>query len=152
MLRRFAAGLAEVMKMEYDDRRQQVTDRLLLSSFNLWSALLTVNGIFLAGFSAVYAVSPAVGMQMVLALIVACFISLFLLIYNFMAIKITYYRIGQLVTDEGDDLSEGKRKRDISKAFFRHRFIAVSEMACFLLLLVEAGLVIAIVLGVWNHG
>ena len=89
---------------------------------------------------------------MVLALIAACLLSLVMLVYNFLATKVTYYRIGQVVTNEDDDLSEEKRRRDISTALFRHRCIAVSEKACLLLLLVEAGLVVAIVVGIGNHG
>lgn len=139
------------MRDKLNERRQQVADRFLQSTFGLWNALLTVNGILLAAFSAVYAVSPKVDSNIVLAIIGACVLSLVLLVYNFIATKITYYCIGQAVTDEDIDLSEQKRKRDISQAVLQHNIVRVIEVVCFLLLLIEAGLIIAFVSGIQNN-
>lgn len=135
------------MKSDIYKRRQQVADRFLQSTFGLWNALLTINGILLAAFSALYAVSPKVGVYTVLTLIGSCVLSLVLLVYNFVATKATYYRIGQVVTDEKSELSKQDRRKDIGLALFQHQFIRVSERACLALLLVEAGLVVAIVAG-----
>jgi len=133
------------MKSDIYKRRQQLADRFLQSTFGLWNALLTVNGILLAAFSAVYAVSPKVGVYTVLTLIGSCVLSLVLLVYNFVATKVTFYRIGQVVTDEDSELTEQDRRKDIGLALFRHQFIRISEWACLGLLLMEAGLVVAIV-------
>ena len=74
--------------------RQQVVDRYLQSSFGLWNALLTVNGILLAAFSFLYASVPQTRSLIVMGLIGSCVLSLFLLVYNFVATKLTYLRIG----------------------------------------------------------
>ncbi|NQV22183.1 MAG: hypothetical protein HQ511_12285 [Rhodospirillales bacterium] len=145
MLSCIAAGHAEIMEPESEGRIQQVADRLLQSNFGLWNALLTVNGILLAAFSAVLVASPKVGTQMVLALVAACVLSLVLLVYNFWTTKSTYDQIGRVVTGKDDDLSDEKRSHDIDTALSRHQYIAISEKVCLLLLLVEAGLVLAIV-------
>lgn len=133
------------MENELDKRRQQVTDRFLQSTFGLWNALLTVNGVLLAAFSAVYAVSPKADAYAILTLVGSCVLSLVFLVYNFVATKATYYRIGKVVPDEESELSEEERRKDIGLALFRHQFVRVSEWACLTLLLVEAGLVVAIV-------
>jgi uncharacterized membrane protein len=136
-----------MMEGGLDKRRQQIADRFLQSTFGLWNALLTVNGVLMAAFSAVYATSLKAGTWTVFALIGSCVLSLLLLSCNFVVTKATYYRIGQVVSDEDIELSDQQRKKDIGSALFRHRFIQVSEWACLTLLLVEAGLVVAIVAG-----
>lgn len=151
MLRRIGGVRVENMMDEFDDRRQQIADRFLQSSFGLWNALLTVNGILLAAFSAIYTFSQQVSVPTVLALVAACVLSLVLLVYNFLVTKLTYYRIGQVVADEADELSEEERNRDIRTALFRHKCITYSERACLVLLLVEAGLVVAIVSTIGSH-
>lgn len=136
------------MQDQLDERRQQIADRLLQSTFGLWNALLTVNGILLAAFSATYVVAPSINSSFVLTLIGACAISLVLLVYNFVTTKVTYYHIGQIVTDENGDLSSEQRRRDIDQALFRHKLIQLSEKVCLFLLLIEAGLVMAIAAGI----
>jgi len=131
---------------EMEERRSQITDRFLQSTFGLWNALLTVNGILFAAIFAIGATSKEDSITFSV-LIGACFLSIALLVYNFVATKVTYYRIGQIVNDENYNISEKKQKRDICQALFRHTFIQISEFACLFLLLIEAVLIIAMVTG-----
>jgi hypothetical protein len=103
-----------------------------------------VNGILLAAFSVV-AFSQKVSTPTLLALVAACVLSLVLLVYNFLATKVTYDRIGKVVADEANGLPVEERRSDIRTALFRRNFITCSERACLVLLLVEAGLVLAMV-------
>ena len=134
------------MEGDFNERSQQVADRLLQATYGLWNALLTVNGILLAAFSAVYTMAPKVGAYITLTLIGSCALSLILLVYNFVVTKVTYYRVGQVLSDEQSTLLAADRGRDIAVAVFRHRLIQASEWVCLLLLLVEVGLVLATVL------
>ena len=151
MRKRFAAGLGDAMESEFDDREQKIIDRYLQSSFALWGALLTVNGVLLAAYSAVYSVFQNAGILIILFLIGACVLSLILLVWNFWATKATYFRIGQVVTDNGRDLSEETMRRDTATANSRHKWVTWRERGCLLLLAIEVALVIAIVIGVGSR-
>ena len=133
------------MTDRFSQRQEQVIDRYLQSSSGLWSAILTVNGILLAAFSTVKASDNPVGNFIVVATTVSCVISLILIVYNFVAMKQTYYRIGEILADENTELTNEQREKDINKALSRQKIIIFYENSCLFLLLFEAAMVLLLV-------
>jgi hypothetical protein len=130
----------------FDPRRQQVLDRYLQSSFGLWSALLTVNGILLAAM--VWRRTDPGYLDDVIALGVVggSVISLLLLAYNFFATRVTYYRMGEGLTGDAEGLPERQRNRRILIGLSRTRYIVLSETVCLWLLVSEALMVLLLVI------
>ena len=133
------------MADRYTQRLEQVTDRYLQSSFGLWSALLTVNGILLAAFSTIKASENAISNYIVVATTILCVISLVLVVYNFVATKQTYYRIGEVMADERAELTDEQKEKDINKAVSRRAIMIFNEKACLFLLLLEAAMILFLV-------
>ena len=133
------------MNDRFIQRQEQVTDRYLQSSYGLWSALLTVNGILLAAFSTIRASDSPTTSCIIVTTTILCVTSLVLIVYNFVATKQTYYRIGEVMADEGAELTDEQRKKDINKALSRRRIIIFNEKACLFLLLLEAAMVLFLV-------
>jgi hypothetical protein len=134
------------MTDSFFQRQQQVTDRYLQSSFGLWSALLTVNGILLAVFSLVQSKTGSSNSVLIQVVVGACVISLILLVYNFLATKLTYYRIGKVISDEEAELTEKEKNNNIRRALSHRKFIIVSEWTCLVLLVFEAVMVLLFVI------
>jgi hypothetical protein len=134
------------MTDSFYQRQQQVTDRYLQSSFGLWSALLTVNGILLAVFSLVQSKTGSSNSFLIQVIVGACVISLILLVYNFLTTKLTYYRIGKVMSDEEAELTEKEKKNNIRRALSHRKFIIISEWTCLVLLVFEAVMVLLFVI------
>jgi hypothetical protein len=139
-------GKKEYMADSFYQRQQKVVDRYLQSSFGLWSALLTVNGILLAVFSLVQSKTGSLNSILVQVVVGACVISLILLVYNFLATKLTYYRIGEVMSDEEAELTKEDKDSNIRKALSRGKFVIISERACLVLLALEAAIVLLFVI------
>lgn len=133
------------MTDRFTQRQEQVTDRYMQSVYGLWSALLTVNGILLAAFSTIRASENPISNCIVVTTTVLCVISLILIVYNFVATKQTYYRIGEVMADENAELTDEQREKDINKAFSRRKIMIFNERASLFLLLLEAAMVLFLV-------
>jgi len=134
------------MTDRFYQRQQIVTDRYLQSRFGLWSALLTVNGILLAVFPLVQSKTGSSNNILVQVVVGACVISLILLVYNFLATKQTYYRIGEVMSDEEAELTKENKDKNIRRALSRGKFIIISEWTCLVLLVFEAAMVLLFVI------
>jgi hypothetical protein len=75
--------------MDLEEHQEEVKDKLLQANYGLWNALHTVNGITLTVFSALFTLSPRVqGSELLVMLLIGgCAISLYLIIFNHVAIK-----------------------------------------------------------------
>jgi hypothetical protein len=127
---------------EYRKRIEEVVDRFLQSRFGLWNALLTVNGLLLGILSASSFILD--GRISITAKVIAvlCVLSLFLLVYCYISTMQTYYRIGEVLNDQGVNLDDMTRQKDISRSLWRRKLILLSERLAMILLLFEAVLVI----------
>jgi len=134
------------MQSDIQQRLDLVKDKYLQSSFGLWNALLTVNGIFLALFSSVPYIDDSLDTRVVPYIVGGCVLSLFLLVFNYVTIKSTYYRIGEVLVDAGETLIDQKCESDIQKALIRQMLVQFSELVCLFLLLVEAILILYLVI------
>lgn len=133
------------MTNRFSQKQEQITDRYLQSSYGLWSAILTVNGILLAAFSAVKASENPTNNYIVIATTISCVISLILIVYNFVTVKKTYYRIGEVMANENTELTNEQREKDINKALSRRKIMIFTENSCLFLLLFEAAMVLFLV-------
>jgi hypothetical protein len=109
------------------------------SNYQLWNALLTVNGIMLTAFSILPIVSPAVNRPVSLLLVASCFVSLLLMIWNFWVTKEHYLDVGRMFS--GPELSEQQRKANIEAEKRQHRNARRREKAALLLLAWESVLI-----------
>jgi len=127
----------------FNNKVESIKDRYLQSSFGLWNAVLTINGILLAAFSLVKSNTNLDNSLILIATILSVF-SVACIVYNFIAAKSTYFRIGEVLNDPSD-LTEEKRKKDIEKALSRYRIIILSEKACLFVLIVNSLIVLVLV-------
>jgi len=123
--------------MNFEEYRETTMEKLLQTTFGLWNALLTVNGIMLTVFSALYAISPQYGTCSVRLLIVCCVISVCLLVLNHVGMKYTYYRMGEVIAKGGEGLSPQQKERDLKVANTWHRVVRFAEGAALFLFVVE---------------
>ena len=124
------------MSEHFSERQEKIIDRYIQASYGLWSSILTVNGIMLAALSIIN-FSGELNI-IILLLTFSCVISLLLIIYNFIVIKATYFRIGEVLNDENFNLTEEERKKDIDVAISRQKRTAIREKICLLLIAVES--------------
>jgi len=123
---------------EYD---QVVIDRLMQATFGLWNSLLTVNGVMLAVFSVFHGEISRGADTLVNILIGACVVSCALLVFNYLAVKVKYVRIGAVAIGWREPQSDKQRGRDIRSAEWASLLISASEWTCLLLILGEVILI-----------
>lgn len=108
--------------------------------------MITINGILLAVFSLVDSLTDNSNSLLIQVVVGACVISLVLLVYNFLATKLTYYSIGGVLYDEGAELTEKEMNDNIRRTLSRRKFIIISERICLMLLVLEAIIVFVFVI------
>lgn len=133
--------------MDLEEHHIEAKDKYFNATYGLWNALLTVNGIVLTVFSALSAIKPCGRSPFVLFIIVACAISSCLLIFNYLAMKLTYHRIFEFISNPKKPLTNEDRKRDIQVALWRNKAVYISETVTLILFILE---VLCIAVFVWN--
>jgi len=129
--------------MDPDDHAESTIGKLIQATFGLWNALLTVNGIMLTVFTAVYAIAPAGGTYLVRLLITCCVVSVCLLVFNHAAMKSTYLRMGEVMANAERPLTAQERERDIRRSLWRHKAVRISENVSMVLFVFEVVLVVS---------
>ena len=127
----------------YNNKIETTIDRYLQSSFSLWNAILTINGIMLAAFSLIKANSD-LEIKLILTATILCVISIIGVVYNFFTAKSTYYRIGEVLNNP-DELTEKQKAKDINKSLLRNKLMTYSERGCLTFLIIEALVVFALI-------
>ena len=128
--------------MELEEYQESTMGRLLQATYGLWNALLTVNGIMLTVFSALYAISPRGAVWSVRVLIFCCVASVCLLVLNHVAMKRIYFRMGEVITGIATELTEKRKEQDLKTADRWHKVQKFGEGASLFLLVVEVMLVL----------
>ncbi len=127
------------MSDKYEVREQQVLERYLQSSYGLWNVLLTINGIILAASGLL----PSKDLSLFNgAILTLALVSIGLLTHNYVVIKSTYFKIGQVISGNPDELTEEKKEKDINQSLSRHKRVQWSESTCLFILCVQAVLII----------
>lgn len=128
------------MTDKYETRTQQVIDRYIQASYGLWNALLTVNGLI---FAAATMVSGDQASYLKLSVVVLAMISIGLLTYNYVVIKLTYFRIGEVISGNPDKLTPEVKRQDIDLSLARNKKVKWFENICLAILLTQAFLLVA---------
>lgn len=128
------------MTNKYEARSQKMIDRYIQASYGQWNALLTVNGLILAAATMVSGDQVSYLKLMVIFLAV---LSIALLTYNYVVIKQTYFRIGEVLSANPADLSTEKKDQDIARSLARNKRVKWFENACLGILVVQALLLVA---------
>jgi hypothetical protein len=110
------------------------------ATYNLWNALLTVNGVMISAFSLVLALGGSADRLVGTLLVVACAISILLLVWNYLVIKKHYVEQGQRVSGRVD-LSAIDGEQDLKTALRRRKAVQLRETTALLLLAVEVVLI-----------
>lgn len=122
-----------------EDRTQQVVDRYIQASYGLWNALLTVNGLILAAATIVSGDQISYSKLVVVVLAMA---SIGLLTYNYVVMKLTYFRIGQIISGSPDELTPDVKRKDINRSLERNKMVKWFENACLVILFIQALLLV----------
>jgi hypothetical protein len=122
---------------DYEERRQQISERMLTAKFSLWSALLTAHTVMLSVVVALLVtVKPTDAWRFKLGGFIAI-LSMAMLLLNFALTKSQYERIGQRLSNPGAELSESERTQDEQHALLRQRVSTLGEITAILGLGVE---------------
>ena len=132
------------MSAKLDEQTARLLDATRDASFNLWNALLTVNGLFISVFSIIAVFDPEFRVVSS-GLVVVCIVTSGLLIQNYRDIKGLYKYIGQLTEDAFSQMSPEEIHRKESEAPDAHRFESREDWVIRLLFL-EAVLIVVLLL------
>jgi len=128
------------MTDKYEAKRQQVVDLYIQASYGLWNALLTINGLILV---AATMVSSDQVSYFKLVVIVLAIVSIGLLTYNYVVIKLIYFRIGEVISGNSDELTPEVKKKDINCSLARSKRSKWFENICLVILFIQALLLVA---------
>jgi uncharacterized membrane protein YcjF (UPF0283 family) len=103
-----------------------------------WSAMLTAHTVLLSVAVGLSAVDSFVKQWQVKAVGVFAAASVFILLFNFAALRKQYEAIGQRLLNYGNELTKTQREKDISTAVWRNRLILAAEQISATTLAVEA--------------
>lgn len=133
--------------MDFDEHQQDSRNKAKEAMVGLWNALLTVNGIILAVFGALYTATPVGNSRFVEFIVVLCVISCCLMVFNHFAMKASLSHSSKLM-DLERLLTPEEEKRDAVIHLRRHRAINISENVTLVLFIVE---ILGIALFVFSH-
>jgi len=119
-------------------RMQQITDRYIGASYGLWNALLTINGIILA--ATIFTTSESTYVKT--SILWLALFSIGMLTHNYVIMKITYFRIGEVLSVDPDLLTQEKKNKDIEVSLSRNKRVRLFENICLFILISQAVLVI----------
>ncbi len=122
----------------YDSRVREVAERTIVAMHAFWSAMLTAHTVLLSVAVGLSAVDSFFKQWQVKAVGVFAAASVFVLLFNFAALRKQYSAIGQRLLNYENELTNAQREKDVSTAVWRHRLILAAEGICATTLAVEA--------------
>ena len=120
--------------VEFDPIEKHFLDRARESSYALWSALLTVNGVMISGFSVLRVAVPTASPLLVSLLVACAAASLLLVVWNFFVTKQQYQVSGGRIVNEEYELTEGRKEKEVREAERQHTYTLNREQAALILL------------------
>lgn len=124
----------EIAKGMMNDREQQIIERYIQASYGLWNALLTINGLILAAGT----MMPGTEVTCLKFIIVLLAIfSICLLTHNYVIIKLTYFRVGEVINSNANELTPEKKEQDINVAISRNKRVKRFEDTCLIILVLQ---------------
>ncbi len=130
---------------EVERQQERFNDNLLQSSFSYWSAILTVNGIILAFFSADILKEEFALDWLIIILLFLCLISISLILINFRSIKDLYFTLGSTNIDQFRAMSDQEREDYKNKGLKKHKWKNIRETTIEGLLFIEGFIILFLV-------
>lgn len=130
---------------EVQRQQERFTDNLLQSSFSYWSAILTVNGLIFAFFSAHILKENHELSWLMIIILSLCLFSIFLILVNFRSVRDLYYSLGGTTFEKFKKMSDKERKEHQNKDIKKHKWKNIRETTIESLLIVEGLLIMFIV-------
>lgn len=118
--------------MNLENYQAEVTGKFLEARYNLWNALLTVNGIILSVFG-VFAEKNWVAVSVVIMAI----LSAGCMILTHVMQKAAYYRMLEVVHSTDALPTEEEKKRDLTHSTNRNKLMTFAENTTLVLFMVE---------------
>lgn len=124
--------------MEYEERNK---DRFINAQLGLWNAMISIDGLFIGAAAVVVAINPGLKRWPFAVIICCSIVSLLCLVYNFYAVRETYYfladspDVNAMTEAEWAEYQREAREQD-KKARNRHQHIRCSERLCLGLLVI----------------
>jgi len=115
------------------------------TSYGLWNAILTINGILISAFSLVIAFSTRFNIALTTILVSFCCLSMLFILWNYISTKHHYLIVGKRLSTPNYELNESERKSDIDSSFRRHKCNIYRENIALVFLLIEIFLIVLIV-------
>ena len=109
--------------MTLEELNQNNIDRFLNIQHSLWNTLVTFNSIMISVIAILFVIDSNISKILVLWLFSSCFVSIFLVLFNFCSIKKIYYemqKLDEFYTTHTPEECEQKHKSDVQKAIRKH--------------------------------
>lgn len=127
-------------------QQERFTDNLLQSSFSYWSAILTVNGLILAFFSADILNGEFALDWLIIILLFLTVISIVLILLNFRGIRDMYFEFGSITIEDFRNMSEEERQAAFQQEPSGFKWRKIRETTIEVLLSIEVVLILFVVI------
>lgn len=112
------------------------------ANYSLWNALLTINGIFISALGLVTAFSTRLNIALTSIFVSFSSISMLLILWNYVATKNHYLKVGKTLGNPNCELNESRRKDNIDTAIKIHKHNFYRETVVVIFLLIEIELIV----------
>lgn len=122
---------------DYGAYIQRLADVTRDSSFALWSALLTLNGIIASAFSVV-AIFDAELKRVASFIVLSSIVSAWLLILNYRSTRDHFRMIGQISSTAIMQMTKAQKEKQLADSVKKHENCDTRERIAFILLIAQA--------------
>lgn len=116
--------------MTPEEINQNNIDRFLNIQHSLWNTLIAYNSIMISVIAILFVIDSNLSKILILWLFSSCFVSIFLILFNFCAIKEIYYdmqKLDEFYSTHTQEECKQKHKSDIKKGIRKHFLSKVRE-------------------------
>jgi len=109
--------------MTLEELNQNNIDRFLNIQHSLWNTLVAYNSIMISVIAILFVIDSNISKILILWLFSSCFISIFLILYNYYSIKKIYYdmqNLDEFYSTHTSEECEQKHKSDVQKSIRKH--------------------------------
>lgn len=135
--------------MNLEELNQNNIDRFLNIRHSLWNTLVTFNSIMISVIAILFVIDSNISKFLILWLFSSCFVSIFLILFNYCSLKKTYYDMQMLdsyYSKHTPSECEQKHKDDVQKAIRKHQWSKFRERAAICICVVNFIFVFIIIL------
>ena len=135
--------------MTLEEINQNNIDRFLNIQHSLWNTLITYNSIMISVIAILFVIDSNISKILILWLFSSCFVSIFLILFNYYSIKKIYYdmqKLDEFYSTHTPEECKQKHKSDVEKAIHKHFWSKVRERMAICLCVVNFIFVFIVIL------